>query len=283
MEIIGETTDGLAILEMYWDKMLVRDDSGKEFEIFRGKDYGTDWEKLGCGYAKDKEGVYHYDNDRFRKYRKQIDLPTFELIQGNDKNTAYFKDKNAVYLDSYMCGETIIENADPNDFKILDINKGYATSNGKDFCYDDELPYKLSEIEYINKLYKKVGNTIYCGYTTELPCDLETFEIVHKNVHTVARDKNHVYYKNEIIEGADPETFRFMEECVADDKPPYLQDDIHFYAKDKNYAYFINSPFLYKIIRTKDVNKFSFVIKDGIGYGKDPNFYFEKGIRRKTI
>lgn len=72
-----------------------------------------------------------------------------------------------------------------------------------------------------------------------------------------------------------------MEDCIADDSPPYLECDIHFYAKDKNFAYFINVPFGFKIIKTKDLSNFRFIVRDGIGYGIDSNFYYEKGRRKK--
>ncbi len=40
------------ILAIYWDRHLVRDKNGKEFEILREKDYDEDWISLGHGFSK---------------------------------------------------------------------------------------------------------------------------------------------------------------------------------------------------------------------------------------
>lgn len=274
--------DDILILESFWDRRLVRDSLGNEFEIYRGKDYETNWVNLGHGYSKNKKGIFLWDKPCFTKFNKQISLSTFKMILANkSENTFYFKDKNSVYIDSYMADQVIIESAHPESFELLDIDKGYATSNGRDYWYNFKLPYSISEITHINKTYQQVRNSIYCGHLQKLHCDYKTFEIIHKKAPTVARDKNHVYFKSSIIEGADPQTFMFIEDCIADDSAHYLQCDIHFYAKDKNYAYFINVPFGFKIIKTKDLNNFRFIIKSGIGYGIDSNYYYEKGKRKK--
>ncbi len=274
--------EDIVILDVFWDRQLVRDGSGNEYEIFRGKDYDLGWVRLGHGYSKDGKGVYLWNDPCFNKYRKQISLPTFEMIQANEAgNTFYFRDENAVYIDSHMAYQIRVENADPKDFRILDIDQGYATSNGKDYWYDSELPYRISEIKHINGSYQQVGNSIYFGHIEKLSCHPETFEIVHEKVPTVARDSEHVFFKSSVIEGADPETFRFMEECTEDDAPAYLEDDIHFYATDKRYAYFVDSTYGVKIIKTKDLSNFRFIVKDGIGYGIDSNYLYEKGRRRK--
>ncbi|MGV6860934.1 MAG: DKNYY domain-containing protein [Putridiphycobacter sp.] len=272
----------LIILDIFWDRRLVQDKTGKEFEIFRGKDYELDWVNLGHGYAKNNSGVYLRDTPCFKPYHKQIDLTSFEMIQANkSENTFYFKDKHNVFIDSYMCPQAILKNADPSHFKIINIDKGYSTSNTNNYWYDSELPYKIAEIHPLNDSYQKVGNEIYFGHLNKLECDHETFQIIHEKVPTVARDKNHVFYKADIIEGADPETFHFLETCIGKNAPYYLENDIHFYAKDKQYAYFINVPFGYKIIKTKDLDNFDFVVHNNIGYGKDAHYLYEKGKRKK--
>lgn len=274
--------DDLIIVESFWDKRLVRDNQGKEFEILRGSDYDVEWQRLGYGYSKDLKGVYLWDKECFRKYKKEIDISSLVLIQANkSENTFYFKDKNSVYIDSYMADQVIIEDANPDSFNLIDIDLGYSTSNGKDYWYDFELPYTLHDLVHINQSYQKVGNSIYFGHIQKVACDSETFEIINEKAPTVARDKNHVYFKSDIIEGANPQTFKFIEDCIADDSPHYLECDIHFYAKDDTFAYFINVPFGFKIIRTKDLNNFKFIVKDGIGYGIDSTYYYEKGKRKK--
>lgn len=272
----------LLILESFWDRRRVKDKLGKEFEILRGKDYDFEWQSLGYGYSKDLKGIYHWDKECFRKYKKDIDISSFELIDANkSENTFYFKDKAAVYLDSYMCSNSVIKNANPENFSILDIDKGYTSSGNIDFWYETELPYALSELVRINGSYQKVGDSIYFGHINKLSCDVESFKIINPKIETVAKDDNNVYFKSEIIEGANPETFHFLEQCVGEHSPYYLQCDIHFYAKDDKYAYFINSPFEFKIIKTKSLDDFTFIVRDDIGYGIDSTYYYKKGRRKR--
>lgn len=274
--------EDLLILDVFWNKRLVKDSSGNEFEIFRGEDYEKDWVDLGFGYAKNSSGIFLWDTECFKKFVKHIDLATFAMIQTNTaENTFYFKDVDAVYIDSYMTDQVKIENAYPKNFQLIDIDKGYATSNGKDFYYEVELPYRISDMIPINENYQRVGDAIYFGHTHQILCDTQTFEIINAKVSTVARDKNYVYFKSEVIEGACPKTFHFIDECVAENTANYQDCDIHFYAKDEKCAYFINVPFGVKIIKTKDLTNFRFIVKDGIGYGIDSNYYYEKGRRKK--
>lgn len=43
-----------------------------------------------------------------------------------------FKDKKAVYIDSYMADQVVIEGANPESLQLIDIDLGYARSDGKD-------------------------------------------------------------------------------------------------------------------------------------------------------
>ncbi|MBU3026357.1 MULTISPECIES: DKNYY domain-containing protein [Zobellia] len=274
--------DDLVILDLFWDRQLVKDKSGREFEIFRGKDYDTDWVHLGHGYSKNSEWIYFYGDTCFEKELKNIDIASFSLIEANEaENTIYFKDKKAVYLKSYMCGFATLPNADPNDFQIVDIDNGYSTSGESDYWYEDKLPYALSEMIPINGCYQRVKDTIFFGHTRKVACDVDTFEQVHPKVQTLFKDKDHLYFKNEIVEGANPDTFEFLEECIGEDAPYYLECDIHYYAKDDKYAYFVNAPFGIKVIKTKDLKNFRFEVIDEIGYGRDSNYRYEKGRRKK--
>jgi len=272
----------LLILDIFWDRQLVRDTSGKEFEIFRGKDYDLDWISLGHGYSKNKNCIYYYQNTCFNKYLNKIDIASFVLIQANDvENTIYFKDKNAVYIESYMCGFSLLENANPVDFRFIDIERGYSTSGGNDYWYNSKLPYSLSKMSPINECYQLVNGSIFFGYLSQMNCDVSSFEQVHPKVATLFKDKNNIYFKDEIVESANPETFHFLEECISEQSPYYLENDIHFYAKDDKFAYFVNEPHGIKVIKTRDLENFRFEVIDKIGYGIDSTYRYEKGRRRK--
>lgn len=270
------------ILEIFWDRRLVRDESGQEYEIFRGKDYDPDWQSLGHGYSKNKQGIYYYLNPCFTKHLQQIDLASFDLLAANDSERhIYFKDKHAVYLNSIWIGFAPLPQADPHNFTVIDLDKAYARSGNIDYWLDSQLPYSLTEMTSLNQSYQRVGDTIYFGHTNPVPCDAATFEQVHPKVTTLFKDKDHLYFKGKIVEGANPQTFYFLPACIGEDAPHYLECDIHFYARDDQYAYFVNAPHEIKIIRTKDLANFRFEVSKGIGYGRDSKYRYEKGRRRK--
>lgn len=281
------------IIDVFWDKRLVKDELGNQFEIFRGKDYETDWEKLGYGYAKDKTKIYKYDKVVFKEYYSNIDFDTFRIVEGytekskyNPANenvkTVYFADKNKVYIDGYCEGISVIEGIHPKDFKIIDIKNEYVTNGKEDFVFNRKLPYRLKDMETINSVYVKSNGTVYFWNTNVVAsCDTNSFELVNDAVINIAKDKNHVYYKDKIIEGANPETFHFLEGCINTNRTYYQNWDIDFYAKDKRHAYFISTPFHVKVLKTNSLDNFRFKVIDKKGYAFDNTYQYYRGVRKK--
>lgn len=267
------TKNEYVILEIFWDRQLVKDNNtGQEYEIFRGKDYDPDWIYLGHGYSKDKKRIYYYDDEdkSIKKLIKNIDVETFDFIEANESDsTLYFKDKNNVYIRSYMCGFEMLKDANPKYFKIIDIDEGYSSSKNIDYWYDSKLPYSFSKLVPINETYQRVEHNIYMGHLNKLDCDVSTFEIVNPRVSTVAKDKNSVFFKNTKIPKANPKTFHFLDECIGSNSLYYRGCDRYFYAVDDQNAYFVDSLFHVKIIKTLDVKNFTFEVIDEVGYGKD--------------
>ena len=253
----------------------------------RGIDYDTTWIKLGEGFAKRENEITFYNERKFSKLYKIIDFETFELIQSYKATTNYFKDKNNVYIDSYMNKDLqILENANPKDFKILDIENGYSTSGKADYWYDVKIPFRLKDADnFEGSFYQKVGNQVFFSFTNKLDCDVATFEIVDKREQhkTVFKDKNHIYHKGKILEDANPKTFHFIENCINETLRPYYSNcDIHYYAKDDQYAYFVDSVNAIKTIRTKDLDGFDFKVVDGKGIAFDKEYEYHRGIRKKV-
>ncbi len=278
--------NGYIILELEWDHQIIKDEFGKIRKILRGVDYDLEWIKLSDEYAKTGKSILRFTDPCFQKFYKIIDFETFEVLQSNNKNTTYFKDKNHVYLESYMNGFLVLENANPTNFKVLDIEKGFAASNSTDYWYNQKIPFRLKDAFLFENdfLYQKVENKIYFVFNEEIDCDASTFQLVDKRERykTVFKDKNHVYHKGKIIEDADATTFHFLENCINEDKRPrYTNCDIHYFAKDKNYAYFVNSPFEIKKIKTKDLAGFDFKVVDSEGYAFDSNYTYYRGKRKK--
>ncbi|NJM79663.1 MAG: hypothetical protein HC854_08715 [Flavobacterium sp.] len=147
------------------------------------------------------------------------------------------------------------------------------------------MPFKIKEaFIFEGGSYQKVNNEIYFAFRQKISCDAATFKLVDNRecYKTVFKDKNHVYYKGEIVIDADPNTFHFLENCINENKRPrYVDCDIHYYAKDKNHAYFVNSPFEIKKIKTKDIEGFDFKVINAEGYAFDKNYIYYKGKRKK--
>jgi hypothetical protein len=252
------------------------------------------WEALSQTWSKDRKGLYLNNSKVYSKMYDQIDFPTLKVLEvelkpynegpdnhGFEEENIYFVDKNHVYVNSYMCEFSIVSGANPNTFQVTDVAKGFGTDGDRDFWYSDVLPYRLRDAETINDQYVRVNNRIYCGYLTQVECDTDTFEIIHPRVSNIARDKNHVFFKNDIIEGADAATFQFLEACVAQDRPYYSDGDIDFYATDNKRAYFVSTPFLIKPINTKSLANFHFKIIDDEGFAFDDQYVYTRGRRKK--
>lgn len=118
---------------------------------------------------------------------KNVDVNTFQVIP----RANYAKDKNFVYypislscIDYFDCGvcycdEYVIKNANPNSFKYL----------GKDYATDEDLVF------FRGKLLKEA--------------DGKTFEVIEGGgpYSCFAKDKNHVYKREEIFPVADAASF----------------------------------------------------------------------------
>ena len=279
-------TNEYEILQLEWDHRIVQDQSGNKKKLTRGMDYDKTWVKLGEGFARRDNEITFFNEKKFSKLYNIIDFETFELIQSHNVTTNYFKDKNNVYLDSNMNKDLIIlEDANPNDFEILDIENGYSTAANIDYWYGVKIPFRLADaVIFEGGIYQKVGNQVFFSFVNKLDCDADTFEIVDKREHhkTVFKDKNHIYHQGKVVEDANPATFHFLETCINDELRPYYYNcDIHYYAKDDQYAYFVDSVKGIKKIKTKDVDGFDFKVVDNRGTAFDKNYEYHRGIRKR--
>jgi hypothetical protein len=123
--------------------------------------------------------------DKFRGYYgsdaiKGSDGETFEMIDGN-----YTRDKNDVY---YV--HTPLHSTSPETFEILTIGNGNWSRDKNSYYYtDNKIPVK----------------------------DYKSFEILDNDC-SFAKDKFQVYKQEQILEGVDAETFKFLEICIGQDK-----------------------------------------------------------------
>jgi DKNYY family len=192
----------------------------KSLETIEGVDPST-FELIDCSYSKDTNNVY-YGTDRLQN----SDPDSFEILNGiysKDKNHVYFlknliedadpatiaclnksdysymvyyaKDANNVYFN-----DQTLENSDPNSFTVISPHYGYAK--------DDKNVYEEEELLYW--------------------IDAPSFELLGHYYYS--KDKDHVYFFNGIVEGADPEEFEIIDVDLS------FHGEID--GKDENNLYF---------------------------------------------
>jgi hypothetical protein len=175
----------------------------KTFEILNDTkvtetDYHCDNDYCICSYAKDNKNAYLNG-----EIIENADLNSIQYI-----GSCFAKDKNNIY---YYLQPDIILSSDPANFELL--TEVYA----KDSKYVYFLAY------YSN--YPNVNDEAIFFIA-----DAETFEYVGEEYY---KDKDSVFYENEVIEYADPETFTKVEVNLLRG----TSNAINLY-RDKNYLYY---------------------------------------------
>lgn len=228
------------------------DDSDINFKIISWSDaksiqiFGTDTAKYL--YAKDKNHVYISG-----KIITKLDAATFQLLKLNESSLDWyiFKDKNGIYIldrDSYLSEDLFkpLNNIDKDSFKNIGINY-YKDKNHIYYCS--------------NEYSSAVIFLTWVDYSS-----FKTFPGESAKYH--AKDAKHVYYKWNIINQADPNSFQILDFKLAKDKdsvfawPKKIEwVDItsfkYLYTSsfsDKNYSYDVIEDYIswedeYKIIK----------------------------------
>jgi hypothetical protein len=131
-----------------------------------------------------------------------------------------------------------------------------------------------SEYEKRNdKVYFRVWSFGQGGWNDKVVenADLKSFSEIKSDENLYGKDESNVYYENEIIPGADPNTFKHLKEGFAIDKNRayYYNDSIAnssqkkfeiidgYYSKDWKNVFYTD-----KSLNVCSVNDFSFVYKD---------------------
>ncbi|MEI2271731.1 DKNYY domain-containing protein [Sphingobacterium sp. ML3W] len=238
---------------------------------------------IGNGFAViDDKFILHFDSEVYRKFYGIIEFASFEIIQSNGSTFHYFRDRNHIYLESYMNAFCVLTDADVTNFHIIDFENGMASSLAMDYVFDKKLTYRLADVKELGGLYQQVGDAIYCAYFQQVEsADAETFEVLHgERIGNLAKDKNHIYFRQEIVADADAASFRILEQCVSGNY--YRECDHTFYALDKQRAFYIDTiARSIKPIRTKSLEQFRFEVRDGLGYALDAEYRYIHGKRSR--
>ena len=216
------------------------------------------FQEIDAVYAKDKNGVYVWENRGWKKL-EGIDPITFQIINISGSARRYLKDKNGIYNIDGDSDNLVLEKLpyDPQTYEV--INQLYLKDK-KNIYYSNRkiIGADLPTFQIGSDGFSKDKNNIYLEGKKILGVDRDTIKIIEL---PYIKDKNNVYYGNKKIEGADKNTF----ELIYD----FGSVVNRYYSKDKNNVYYENKKL--KGIDVKTFKKISrlvdnFLIEDKNGF-----------------
>lgn len=189
---------------------------------------------ITIGYSKDLNNIYHhintfYSNEDSLKALVWVDINTFEIIRCDYPYWCYFKDKNGVYYDS---DELIkLQWVDISTFDIFSFvytrDKNSVYLMWKKIPEADPNTFKVFSTGPVLDNKAKDDKYVYCEDKVCFPwADAKTFQLLWLD-SWLTKDKDHVYFGDEVFEWPDVETFQNVGE--------------NGFAKDKNHVYDFNS------------------------------------------
>ncbi|WP_294824815.1 DKNYY domain-containing protein [uncultured Flavobacterium sp.] len=233
---------------------------------------------LGHGFTVVDKSIYQYDSEKFTSLKKLIDHDSFEMVTAFEDKTYYFRDKQRVYVTSYMCRASVIEGADRDAFEIIDAAEGIGFDGKKYYWYDSILSYDYSRAEKYNEYYLRAGGKVFFITDVVDGADADTFSIIWQNL---ARDKDALFFRDKKVPEADVDTFKTVPGCFD---AFHLDQGHTYYAADKDNVYFVNTigQSLKKLSRVKPAD-FSVKVVDDRLYGVTGKDVFYFGIKKKGL
>ena len=216
------------------------------------------FQEIDAVYAKDKNGVYIWENRGWKKL-EGIDPITFQIININGSARRYLKDKNGIYNIDGDSDNLVLEKLpyDPQTYEV--INQLYSKDKNNIYYSNRKITgADLPTFQIGSDGFSKDKNNIYLEGKKILGVDRDTVKIIEL---PYIKDKNNIYYGNKKIEGADKNTF----ELIYD----FGSVVNRYYSKDKNNVYYENKKL--KGIDVKTFKKISrlvdnFLIEDKNGF-----------------
>ena len=216
------------------------------------------FQEIDAVYAKDKNGVYVWENRGWKKL-EGIDPITFQIINISGSARRYLKDKNGIYNIDGDSDNLVLEKLpyDPQTYEV--INQLYSKDKNNIYYSNRKITgADLPTFQIGSDGFSKDKNNIYLEGKKILGVDRDTIKIIEL---PYIKDKNNVYYGNKKIEGADKNTF----ELIYD----FGSVVNRYYSKDKNNVYYENKKL--KGIDVKTFKKISrlvdnFLIEDKNGF-----------------
>ena len=205
---VGYRNDGKQVTFHEWNEA-----SGHKVTVLDA-DPAT-FEDLGDGYGRDAKHAFLEGN----------------IIKGADGKTFNYLGKNyAVDVNRAFHFDSIISDIDPKSFKVhsnsLTEDKNDFYWNGKAIHVADKKTFVvIGDDDDEETLWAKDKfNAYYMGFPPVPLADYESFHPINDHTPFISRagdyavDKYRVYYKDHIVEGADPESFKEVFISVGQDK-----------------------------------------------------------------
>jgi hypothetical protein len=179
--------------------------------------------------------------------------------------------------------ERLLENADAETFQ--DLGKGYAKDKNSIFVDGvSKSSFDAATFQILENYYTKDKDSVHRGHAIVSDADAGTFEVIG----LFAKDKNHVYCDNDVVEGFDIQTFENINDWyIADVDSIYFCDGLYGvdiidrnefcpfkifedkYARDNNYVYYEG-----RILEDANPASFSVIDSESDDYSKDDKNVF---------
>lgn len=232
-------------VDYYWNcqRLYVADKSS--FKLMGSEnDFSTQW-------AKDKKFVYYLyspfspgdttENGEIRQRIKIADYDSFHTLEDQDgeaedydfmRSANYAADKYQVYY----C-DTIVPGADPATFKVID----FITGQDKNCVYWRNKPTQIKDFKSLKQIggyYKDDKNVYDDQFEVISGIDVKSFTHIEYNWY---KDKNHLYFLDEIVADADPATFESVPLYSYDGTKVDKTSNSFDYVKDANHVFYHDS------------------------------------------
>lgn len=220
-------------------------------------------------WAKDAQYIYKYE---CKPHDVQYDVASFTAI---DEEGNFVKDKNGVYFDGYLgglglSGSYIIEGADPETYVYFSSGLGKDKNRVYNWIYPDE-GYSDVDVATLvgvvdpeqGGLWMKDKNRVYWRGNIVEGAYPATFKVMSSEW---GRDGNKLYYTYQYIPTGDPDTLRDIDGEISG-----------AYQKDKNNIYYTEGGFDGPILENVDYATFRPISNQ---YAKDKShvYYYGRNI-----
>lgn len=172
------------------------------------------------------------------------------LLQSKSYGSSYFvRDNGKVYALKMGDGYFELKGADIRTFKPLHFEREYGSLTGKDknnvFAVDKKIEgIDVNHVQYLGLGFTKDLENVFFRTQKISEADVESFQsLKHSSgfntlAFTYATDTNHVYYREMIVQGANPKTVSSVDKTfdyIKDDRNAFYRSTMLPYVNVKNF------------------------------------------------